>query len=84
MSFREKWTNFSNVTTFLDACALCCYNKETRQFIGPLFNETSLEIYTLLLQYLGWKLQEMSHKHSIFTTSKMDRQLLCQKVRQRI
>ena len=49
MSFREKWTNFSNVTTFLDACALCCYNKETRQFIGPLFNETPLEIYTLLL-----------------------------------
>ena len=65
MSFREKWTNFSNVTTFLDACALCCYNKETRQFIGPLFNETPLEIYTLLLWYLGWKLQEMQGRRKV-------------------
>ena len=38
MSFREKWTNFSNVTTFLDACALCCYTDYGRP-MKPFFHQ---------------------------------------------
>ena len=46
------------------------------QFILPTF-----DLHTGYKQKNGKKL---THKRSIFTTSKMDRQLLCQKVRERI